>query len=86
MLLLHADPSVSCPAMSVTQPRSWNGESYQGMVEEESQSQLDEVLYHAEQPLQLLSLLQILLIVEKEIPKSWIQMQQGYCGKFWGYG
>jgi len=51
-------------------------------VEEEAQSQLDEVLYHAEQPLQLLSLLQILLIAGKEILKSWIQMQQGYCGKF----
>lgn len=71
--------------MPVTQPRSWNGETYQGMVEE-SQSQLEKVLYHAEQPLQLLSLLQILLIVGKEILKSWIQMQQGYCGKFWGYG
>lgn len=86
MLPLHADPSVNCLAMSVRQPRSWNGETYQGTVEEEAQSQLDEVLYHAEQPLQLLSLLQILLIAGKEILKSWIQMQQGYCGKFWGYG
>lgn len=53
--------------------------------EEEAQSQLGEVLCHAEQPLQLLSLLQVLLRAE-EILKSWIQMQKGYCGKLWDYG
>lgn len=57
------------------------------MEEEEAQSQLGEVPCHAEQPRQLLSLLQILLRArKKEILKSWIQMQQGYCGKAWGYG
>lgn len=59
MLLLHTGVSLSCIAMSVTQPISWNGESSQGM-EEEAQSQPGEVLCHAELPLRLLSLLQVL--------------------------
>lgn len=57
------------------------------MEEEAAQSQLGEVLYHAEQPLELLSLLQILLKAQKtETLKSWIRMQQGCGGKLWGYG
>lgn len=52
------------------------------MEEEAAQSQLGEVLYHAEQPLELLSLLQILLKAQKtETLKSWIRMQQGCGGK-----
>lgn len=52
------------------------------MEEEEAQSQLGEGLYRAEQPLELLSLLQILPKAQKkETLKSWIQMQQGCCGK-----
>lgn len=81
-LLLHPDLSVSCIAMSVTQPISRNDESSQGMEEEEAQSQLGEVLCHAEQPLQLLSVLQILVKAWKQrILKRRIQMQEGYCGK-----
>lgn len=68
--------------MSETQPRYRNGESSQGREEEEAQSQQGEVLCHAEQPLQLLSLLLILLGAwNAKFLKSWIQMQQGYCGK-----
>lgn len=73
--------------MSETQPRYRNNESFQGREEEEAQSQLAEALCHAEQPLQLLSLLVVLLRAwNAKFLKSWIQMQQGYCGQAQDYG